>query len=126
MVHLLIEIVGTEDPEILNDIPGHKALLQELIDRLDIELIDEIVVKKTSAGFDDWGLSGYALITTSHLCFHSFLPQNHVFFDVFSCKEFDTAIVNEVLSSFYKGSTITFNAVERGHTFDLYMNYSGK
>ncbi|MCK5687227.1 S-adenosylmethionine decarboxylase [bacterium] len=126
MIHLLIEVTKTSDPEILNDIEGHKALMEELIEKLGITLIDEIVIKKTSAGFNDWGLSGNAMITTSHLAFHSFLPQNHVFFDIFSCKKFDAELAEKILINFYKGATIKVQSVERGKNFDLYMNYPEK
>ena len=123
MKHILIELRGCLQSELLNDRDFHRKLLRELIEKLNFTLIDEIVVKETSAGYNDWGLSGYALISTSHISFHSFLPQNWVFFDVFSCKEFSTEDVIDFLEKKYRPQKIDYKVLERGQGFDLYANY---
>ena len=39
---------------------------------------------------DDWGISGFVFIAESHICVHTFVEQNYVNIDIFSCKDFDT------------------------------------
>jgi S-adenosylmethionine decarboxylase len=39
---------------------------------------------------EDWGISGFVFIAESHIGIHTFVEQNYVNIDVFSCKDFDT------------------------------------
>jgi S-adenosylmethionine decarboxylase len=39
---------------------------------------------------EDWGISGFVFIAESHIGIHTFVEQNYVNIDVFSCKGFDT------------------------------------
>ncbi len=39
---------------------------------------------------EDWGISGFVFIAESHIAIHTFVEQNYVNIDVFSCKDFDT------------------------------------
>ncbi len=38
---------------------------------------------------EDWGISGFVFIAESHISIHTFVEQNYVNIDVFSCKDFD-------------------------------------
>jgi S-adenosylmethionine decarboxylase len=39
---------------------------------------------------EDWGISGFVFIAESHIGIHTFVEQNYINIDVFSCKDFDT------------------------------------
>jgi S-adenosylmethionine decarboxylase len=38
---------------------------------------------------EDWGISGFVFIAESHISVHTFVEQNYVNIDIFSCKDFD-------------------------------------
>ena len=39
---------------------------------------------------EDWGISGFVFIAESHIGIHTFVEQNYINIDIFSCKDFDT------------------------------------
>ncbi len=47
----------------------------------------------------DWGISGVALIETSHVSLHTWRATGLFSFDLFSCKPFDPAIIESYLVS---------------------------
>ena len=48
------------------------------------------VLKYTGPVLDDWGISGFVFIAESHIGIHTFVEQNYINIDIFSCKDFDT------------------------------------
>lgn len=48
------------------------------------------VLRYVGPVLDDWGISGFVFIAESHIGIHTFVEQNYVNIDVFSCKDFDT------------------------------------
>jgi S-adenosylmethionine/arginine decarboxylase-like enzyme len=49
---------------------------------------------------DNEGVTGFAVITTSHLAMHIWPKENVVQLDVYSCKDFDPKIVYDLLNEF--------------------------
>ena len=50
---------------------------------------------------EDKGITGMVIIAESHITFHSFTEKDYFFFDIFSCKNFDTqAVVDAVIEAF--------------------------
>ncbi len=50
---------------------------------------------------EDEGITGVVVIAESHITFHSFTRKDYFFFDLFSCKEFDTDyVIQEVIRAF--------------------------
>jgi len=48
------------------------------------------VLRYVGQVLDDWGISGFVFIAESHIGIHTFVEQNYVNIDVFSCKDFNT------------------------------------
>jgi len=48
------------------------------------------VLKYTGPVLEDWGISGFVFIAESHIGIHTFVEQNYINIDIFSCKDFDT------------------------------------
>jgi S-adenosylmethionine decarboxylase len=46
---------------------------------------------------EEWGYSGFVFIAESHISFHTFVEQNFINIDVFSCKDFDTEMASKHL-----------------------------
>ena len=95
--HLIID--GTSsNPDVLND----EALLAELLNGI-IELagMDVLVPAKmvrveldpnktTETGGDDGGVTGVAILSTSHVSIHTWPLTNRFAFDLYSCRDFQT------------------------------------
>ena len=48
------------------------------------------VLKYIGPVLEDWGISGFVFIAESHIGIHTFVEQNYINVDIFSCKDFDT------------------------------------
>ncbi len=46
---------------------------------------------------EEWGVSGVVMVDKSHISVHTFPEKEHVFVDIFSNEEFNTASVEEEL-----------------------------
>jgi S-adenosylmethionine decarboxylase len=66
---------------------------------------------------EDKGITGILVIAESHLSFHSFSEKDYFFFDIFSCKPFDTDLVNQYIQAKFEPKEVTINIVERGLDF---------
>ena len=101
--HLIIDaIVG--DPTRLADVSGLETFLRKLVDHLGMELLDgprmtqvELDPNQLETDEDDGGVTGYALITTSHCAIHTWPLRSRFCMDVFSCKPFDQAAALEFI-----------------------------
>jgi S-adenosylmethionine decarboxylase len=58
------------------------------------------VIKYVGPILEDWGISGFVFIAESHIAIHTFVEQNYINIDVFSCKDFDT---NKAIEDFQEG-----------------------
>jgi S-adenosylmethionine/arginine decarboxylase-like enzyme len=97
--HLMFDAV-VRDPGWIRDVDRIRSFLLELIPRLDMELLDgpritevELDPSQMAGDLDDGGITGYALITTSHLSIHTWPLRNRFCLDVFSCRRFDPQVV---------------------------------
>ena len=96
--HLTLDLYGCKK-EKLNDIAFIFKLLDELPDFLNLRKISKPVVnyyKKPTPG-----ISGFVIISESHISIHTFVEEKFAAVDIFSCKEFavDKAI-NYLMKAF--------------------------
>jgi S-adenosylmethionine decarboxylase len=66
---------------------------------------------------EDKGITGIVIIAESHLTLHSFVDKGWLFFDIFSCKPFDTDYVIQYLTDIFKPGKVDVKIVERGIDF---------
>ncbi len=70
---------------------------------------------------DDWsktpGISGFVMITTSHVSIHTFPDDDYVFFDIFSCKHFNVERAKDLILEMFEAKTADVNIVKRGLEF---------
>ena len=97
--HLIYDAI-VRDPGWIGDIERIRSFLLGLVPRLDMELLEGPRITEVSldpsqltSEQDDGGITGYALITTSHLSIHTWPLRNRFSLDVFSCRPFDAQIV---------------------------------
>lgn len=97
--HLIIRAVVENPPK---DIASFKSWMIALVEFIDMELMAEpLVVRSEMEG--NKGITGLAVITTSHIAIHSWDEEDPAIMqiDVYSCKEFDPQkIVSKIVSDF--------------------------
>lgn len=59
------------------------------------------------------GVSGVAIIETSHISIHTFTESCHANIDIFSCKKFDADIVMDFVKTFFDGEIVSANSLSR-------------
>ena len=97
--HLMLDAIVRE-PGWISSAERIREFLLGLIPRLDMELLDgpritevDLDPSMVATELDDGGITGYCLITTSHLSIHTWPLRNRFCLDVFSCRSFDPQIV---------------------------------
>jgi S-adenosylmethionine decarboxylase len=66
---------------------------------------------------EDRGVTGHVIIAESHLTVHTFVDKGWVFFDVFSCKPFDTDQVTRTFQETFQPGDMRVMLEERGLGF---------
>jgi S-adenosylmethionine decarboxylase len=62
------------------------------------------VLRYIGTKLEDWGISGFVFIAESHISVHTFVEQNYVNIDIFSCKDFDA---EKAIKDFQDGFQLT-------------------
>ena len=62
------------------------------------------VIRYVGPVLEDWGISGFVFIAESHIAIHTFVEQNYVNIDIFSCKDFNT---EKAIEDFQDGFQLT-------------------
>lgn len=98
--HLVIDCICNIDK--ITDGENIKAFARELVKRIDMKAYGE----PTAVDFanDDPAKGGYTLvqlIETSNICAHFVSATGEAYFDVFSCKTFENATVDECIEDFF-------------------------
>lgn len=97
--HLLVNCTFKETP--FKDEVFTESWLEEIVDKIDMEILYPAkAVKCYDEGNE--GITAFCMITTSHLCLHSWetTDPNLVQFDVYSCKDFSQEIILDAIREF--------------------------
>jgi S-adenosylmethionine/arginine decarboxylase-like enzyme len=96
--HLIIDGVG--DPVKLRSRSFVGAFLLRVAELASMQVVDVRVYElpagppRPDGGFvDPGGVTGYALLTTSHVSIHTFPETGEFKFDLYSCRDFDPEAV---------------------------------
>jgi S-adenosylmethionine/arginine decarboxylase-like enzyme len=108
--HMLINAKGCIPS--LKDIPYMKDFLVRLADDIDMVRFGEAHVHRFGSGIEI-GLSGFQLIETSQVSFHSNDAARDIYLDVFSCKEYDENAVVAFLQKWLEPKTIETQVIWR-------------
>jgi S-adenosylmethionine decarboxylase len=99
--HLMMDCRGVSF-EKCSDLQYIWNFLNDLPDKIGMTKITQPYVFPYSGLVpEDEGITGVTIIAESHITFHSFTQKDYFFFDLFSCKDFDTdTVVQEVIRAF--------------------------
>ena len=117
--HLTLDLYGC-NKEKISDLEFVTSILNELPDLINMKKISlpNVIFYPGSEGtFDKGGISGFVLIATSHITIHTFIEQEHVFFDIFSCKNFDVEKATSYLIDKFEAKKVDKNLFQRGLEF---------
>lgn len=103
-MHLIIDGYSGNQ-EILRDEAFLRKWLEDYPARIGMTRISPpYVIRYAGPVLQDWGISGLVFIAESHIGIHTFVEQNYVNIDVFSCKDFDT---DGAIQDFREGFRLT-------------------
>lgn len=109
--HLTLDASGCDHTAITSkDIISSFA--KELVKAIDMVPYGEPQVIKFGSG-DKEGYTLVQLIETSNICAHFVDEFNHLYLDVFSCKQFDTTIVEDLVVKYFKAKKAKKTFIER-------------
>ena len=97
--HLLINSTFESTP--FKDIDFTNKWLLNIVNLIDMEVLHEPVSVKCNQQ-DNEGISAFCLITTSHICLHSWekTDPNVVQLDIYSCKNFQIQTILDQINNF--------------------------
>ena len=99
-MHLIIDGYSS-DQKILRDEDFLRKWLENYPAEIGMTRISPpYVLRYVGPVLEDWGISGFVFIAESHIGIHTFVEQNYINIDIFSCKDFDT---EKAIKDFRKG-----------------------
>lgn len=91
-----------------------ECFIKELVNRIDMIPIGGPWIEYTAADQEDKaGFTAVQIIVTSSITAHFIDATGDIYLDVFSCKEFDTAVVKAVVQEYFKPHSMRMNFLTR-------------
>jgi S-adenosylmethionine decarboxylase len=115
--HLMLDCRGC-NPEKIGNLEYVFKFLNELPERIGMTKITQPYVFPYEGLIpEDKGITGTVIIAESHITFHSFTDKDYFFFDVFSCKHFDTDVVAKMVQEAFEVQHVERHEALRGADF---------
>jgi S-adenosylmethionine decarboxylase len=124
--HLMLDLYKCDRQKLMDVNLAHR-ILDELPNILGMnKIMPPYVVpysgSKNPASFDKGGISGIVIIAESHISMHSFVEQEYINVDIFSCKQFDPEVATAYLVEAFGAKKVEKNFLMRGKEFPKKMN----
>lgn len=117
-LHLMFDAYDC-DPQSLDDANLLYNLLEKLCKDLKMRPMIKPYIVRTPGNNkrDPGGWSGFILIEESHISFHTFVKRKFVTVDIYTCKNFDTALAVKGLKDFFKTNNTETIVEVRGKNY---------
>ena len=113
--HLLLDCKDvTVSDTFLNDRAYIKAFMNHLLDAIDMQPLGRLHIEFLDAPEELVGYSAVRLIKTSSMVLHVFPYDQTVNLDVFSCKEFSSQVVIDLVRRYFEPGTVSSQVIFRG------------
>jgi len=113
-MHVIIDGYGG-DPDQLADENVVRAILDRYPGEMGMtKITPPFVIRYKGTKPEDWGVSGYVMIAESHISMHTFPERRLIWADIFSCKDFDAALILEDFKQRFRLREMQINFLERG------------
>ena len=102
-----VKVLGRGAPSLLGSAKSVEAMLRELVDLLGMRLLGaphlyEVETEIAKLGVepfeDEGGVTGICVLSTSHCSIHTWPLRPFFVMDVYSCRDFDPALVEQHLA----------------------------
>jgi len=112
-MHVNIDGYGG-DPDQLADENVVRVILDRYPEEMGMTKITQpTVIRYTGSKPEDWGVSGYVMIAESHIAMHTFPERRLIWADIFSCKDFEAALILEDLKRRFSLREMSVQTLER-------------
>lgn len=112
-MHVIIDGYGG-DPDQLADENVVRVILDRYPEEMGMTKITQpTVIRYTGSNPEDWGVSGYVMIAESHISMHTFPERHLIWADIFSCKDFDSALILEDLKRRFSLREMSVQTLDR-------------
>lgn len=110
-----VKILGNGNPQLLRSLTGLQGMLEDLVAQLGMRCLDqphlydveEEIHKIGVEPFEDeGGLTGVAVLSTSHCAVHTWPARSYFVMDVYSCRDFDPKRVQQLVSQHLQATNI--------------------
>jgi len=108
--HLLLDCSGCENIDSKEHI---YKWIKDLVPRIDMQAHGEPIIEHLLQGDPKQGYSLMQLITTSNICAHFMELDGTAYFDIFSCKEFDINLAQDIVREYFNPKKIRVNYITR-------------
>lgn len=119
--HLILDCYKCSSSAI-NDLETVAKFLKETPVKIGLRPLTEPMVWKFKdvSRWDKGGISGWIIISESHISVHTFVKQRFAVIDVVSCVEFDVEKTVEIVKETFKPKEIKSRLIDRGTVFKRY------
>lgn len=117
--HLTLDLYSCNKKK-LNDVDFVNHILDEVPDIIGMHKISAptvVLYPGNPASFDQGGISGFILIAESHISIHTFLTQEYVSVDIFSCKNFNIKKAQDYFIEKFEAKKVEKHLITRGRHF---------
>jgi S-adenosylmethionine/arginine decarboxylase-like enzyme len=109
--HLILDGAGAAGHTIRNS-QNISAFSKALVKRIDMVAYGEPQIVRFGSG-NKQGYTLVQLIETSNICAHFVEENNSMYLDVFSCKDFDPAVVKQTVEDYFDVKTMKLKVLTR-------------
>lgn len=119
-LHLIVD-GNVPEPTVFSE-ENLRRMFEALVKALDMQLIHGPIFKQVELDpsklsgdrfQDEGGISGYAMISTSHMSIHCWPLRRTFMADLFSCKTFDIALARGIIESHLNPNSMSIRSVVR-------------
>jgi S-adenosylmethionine/arginine decarboxylase-like enzyme len=110
--HLMLDCAGCN----IASISSKEVIYQfvkDLVVQIEMVPHGEPIIEYLLEGDPKQGFSLMQLITTSNICGHFMELDGTAYFDIFSCKEFDLKLAQDIVKQYFNPSKIKVNFITR-------------
>ncbi|MFY7670698.1 adenosylmethionine decarboxylase [Tenacibaculum sp. MEBiC06402] len=76
--------------------------------------VNVTVLSRSYKQFSPYGVTGVYLLSESHLSIHTWPEHGYAALDLFSCKNFDSSEIKQIIKKHFDTENVTFTSIERG------------
>lgn len=110
--HLMLDCADCDLDKVTSRDQIYK-FVKDLVPRIDMTAHGEPIIEHLLPGDPKQGYSLMQLITTSNICAHFMDLDGTAYIDIFSCKEFDIKLAEQIVKEYFNPKKVRANFITR-------------